>query len=473
MRRTRYLHPIFVAIPLLSLAMVVQLSGFVAAEMASGPSLVISQLKITSSNGQFITLYNATNTTLDMGKYQLEYFNSYDLGKATSSRLIPLSGALPPHGYYVVSDDTLPICFKVTISSLSLGFSSTAGLVQVLQYSQSSPGSLVTPTVQDYVGWSKAAVSHAQTLPASTESFLQREPRDSSFNPVIMLPGSGSWQQVRRDSNNLCSLVSVITQEPVAPPAWNQLLPETEAPATILQAADDGQPSTPVMPPGNIGLKAPSVTELLPNPTGTGTDDTDEFIELYNPNPKPFDLTGFSLQTGLTTLRTYAFPVGTMLPPMSFKAFSSADTDIALSNSGGQVKLLDPFGSSISATAPYGTAKDGIAWASAKHKWYWTTTTTPNTSNVVREPAKKKTATKVTAKKTTAKVAATSTPVKASSVASAHAEEEPAIFPVHTKTLALVVGLALLYGAYEYRTDAANRIHQLRRHLGIRRRSRR
>jgi len=68
----------------------------VQADTANAPSLVISQLKITSSNGQFITLYNASTTTLDMSKYQLEYFNSYDLTKAGSSRLIALSGMLPP-----------------------------------------------------------------------------------------------------------------------------------------------------------------------------------------------------------------------------------------------------------------------------------------------------------------------------------------------------------------------------------------
>jgi len=46
----------------------------VAADRASSPSLAVSQLKITSSNGQFITLYNATSSALDMSKYQLEYF---------------------------------------------------------------------------------------------------------------------------------------------------------------------------------------------------------------------------------------------------------------------------------------------------------------------------------------------------------------------------------------------------------------
>ena len=32
--------------------------------------------------------------------------------------------------------------------------------------------------------------------------------------------------------------------------------------------------------------------------------------------------------------------------------------------------------------------------------------------------------------------------------------------------LALVAGLALLYGAYEYRADLANRIYRFREHFG-------
>src|SRR5689334_2381732 len=74
----------------------------VMAETADAPSLVISQLKITSSNGQFVTLYNTTDSALDMSRYQLEYFNNFDLAKSTSSRLIALSGTVPPHGYFMV-----------------------------------------------------------------------------------------------------------------------------------------------------------------------------------------------------------------------------------------------------------------------------------------------------------------------------------------------------------------------------------
>ncbi len=446
--------------------------GGAQADTANGSSLTISQLKITSSNGQFITLYNSTNASLDMSKYQLEYFNHYDLAKATSSKLIALSGTVPPHGYFMVNDSALLLCYQLTVDSVSLGLSSTAGLVEVLAFNQSAPGSSAVPSLQDFVGWSKTAASGAQTLPASTNAFLQRQPVDTKNNPAISVPGSGSWQAVQPDSGNPCSLTTATTTPTIIPTGLNQLLPAGQPPATIVTIAADSESAEalPSLPASDIGLMAPQVNEVLANPSGTGNDDTDEFIELYNANAAAFDLSGFSLQVGTTALHSYVFPAGTSLPGHGFTAFYSAATGLSLSNSGGQAKLLDPFASSLSASEIYTTAKDGQAWALAKGKWYWTTKLTPGAANVVELPAAaKKTAAKAKAssktgpqvKSTAAKTAGTGT--------AAPITDSATTTPIHLWTLALVAGLALLYGAYEYRADLANRIYQFRSYLKARR----
>jgi len=437
--------------------------GTMHADAANAPSLVISQLKITSSNGQFITLYNSTGLTLDMSKYQLEYFNSYDLSKATSSRLISLSGTVPPHGYFMVNDGVYTLCYQLSVDSVSLGLSSTAGLVEVVAFDQSTPGGSVSPTLQDYVGWSKTVAAGAQTLPANTSSFLQRQPVDSSNNSAVGGPGLGSWLGVQPDSKNICNIVNSTNSSSVLT-GYGDLLPSTEPPATILSAGSDAAAdSIASLPASDIGLMAPTVTELLPNPAGTGNDATDEFIELYNPNAASFDLSGFSLQAGTTSLHSYNFAGGRSLPPHSFTAFYSSLTGLSLSNSGGQVKLLDPMANSISASAVYGTAKDGQSWALANGKWYWTNHLTPNAANIIElPPPSKKTASSKTTKSKTS-TAKTSKAVKTKSTASFSSQDTPARTPIHTWTLALVAGLALLYGAYEYRTDLANRFHRLRR----------
>ena len=438
------------------------------ADTANVLSLVISQLKITSSNGQFVTLYNPTENALDMSKYQLEYFNSYDLGKATTSRLITLAGTLPPHGYYMVNDSSLLLCYQLTVNSLSLGFSSTAGMIEVLAFNQASAGGPVIPELQDYVGWSKTAAAGAQTLPANTNAFLQRQPLDSGNHPAVSVPGAGSWQTVQPDAKNPCNLLTG-TSAPAAT-GLSQLLPAVEPPATLAElSGDSGSDAvTPSgLPPGDIGLMAPQISELLPNPAGTGNDSTDEFIELYNPNDKAFDLSGFSLQTGLSTFRNYAFPAGTSLPPRSWTSFYSETTGLSLSNTSSMAKLLEPGGNSVSASSQYSSAKDGQSWALAKGKWYWTTFQTPNAANVIKQPvaAKKSVASKSKSSKSTTSKTSKSKSSTDATTGFGRPAEEPPTSPIHLGTLVLVAGLAVVYGLYEYRVDVANRIHRARRYF--------
>lgn len=463
MRRKRHIFT-FTAAALLIPVLLVGRYGIVAGDSTNTNSLTISQLKITSGNGQFITLYNSTSSALDMSKYQLQYFNSYDLAKATTSKIIPLSGIVPPHGYFMINDSALTLCYQLTVDSVSLGLSSTAGLVEVIGYSQQSPGAVAAPVLYDYVGWSKTAAAGAQTLPVSPSAFLQRGPTDSGNNPLIKTPGAGSWQTVQPDDNNPCSLTSASGAVPT-PSGLGRPLPPSEPPASIvsLSAATDGSASA-TIPAADIGLKAPQVTELLPNPNGTGNDDTDEFIELYNSNPGPFDLSGFVLKAGLTRTRSYTFPNGTMLPGNSFKAFYSDTASLSLSNASSQVKLLDPLGNSLSSTDIYTNAKDGQTWSLAKGKWYWTTAPTPDKPNVIKQPQ--------TVKKSSAKTK-TSSDTHAQPVAGqSGGDEEPALIPIHNRALAIIAGLAVLYGAYEYRVDARNKFYKLRRYLGSRRTNR-
>ncbi len=263
-------------------------------------------------------------------------------------------------------------------------------------------------------------------------------------------------------------------------------------PSTVIQQDVDAPPtnsstvsgSQPVIPASDIGLVSPQITELLPNPVAPQTDATDEFIELYNSNDAVFDLSGFRLEVGLTTKRHYTFANGTYLQPKSFTSFFSSETGLALSNTGGQVHLLDPLGNPIGQSEQYGNAKDGQAWTLANGSWYWSVTPTPNSANVVTLPAavaKKKTAgaTVASAKKSSSdKVAAAAKPKTPKSPkkepdkpAVAVTTKQPST-PLHPGVLAVVGVSALLYGAYEYRQDMANKFYQFRANRTARRAAR-
>src|SRR3954464_12162038 len=168
-----------------------------------GPQIIIVQIKITSSNGQFITLYNNTGVAIDLSTIQLQYFNSFDLLKATSGKLISLSGKVPAHGYAVVDDGPIQACYQMTVNSVSLGLSSTSGFVQVSHFFGTTSPQVVS-TLDDYVGWSKAAAAGAQTLPSGTSAFLQRKSPDGNQNySSIIVPGSGSWSPVQQPDGSL------------------------------------------------------------------------------------------------------------------------------------------------------------------------------------------------------------------------------------------------------------------------------
>lgn len=446
------------------------------AQALGTPQLVVSQLKVTSSAGQFVTLYNQSDSALDLGQFEIDYLNTS--GKLSS---LPVGGQLLPHSFYMLSDDQVRLCYQVTVNAVSLGFATTSGTLQVWQLSSDK----ASKQLQDSVTWASKTTPGATTLPTqnSTSSVsLLRQPTDASGNPQVLAPGSGNWQAVMPDAANPCSLDIVNTATPVVSPAsnpGNHLGIGQAPPATIVSLASDDTDSGssgPSLPAADIGLAAPQLTELLPNPNGTGNDNTDEYIELYNSNPTGFDLSGFTLQTGSTTKHSYVFPAGTILPAQSFTALFSSDTGLSLSNTSGLADLLDPFGNPLSLTETYGTAKDGQSWALAKGHWYWTSQATPGAANVIRQVTTAKSGTKSTSGKSnkgSSAVKGAATTASATNVgASSGAADATAPAPIHPYVLAAVAALAVGYGVYAYRNDLGNRIHQFRTNRAARRAAR-
>lgn len=437
--------------------------------LAASPTLMIDQIKITSGD-QFITLYNPTTSSQDLSQIELDYVSSS--GKLSG---LPVSGQVPPNGYYILSDGQLNACYQATINGTSLGMTTTSGSLQVWSLNASH----TVKTLQDSISWVKhsdstSAPSGDVMLPDYSNypsQFLQRQ-TDANNQPIV----GGNWDIVQPDITNPCQLDKIVQSQPPAPiNNGNQLLPGSPPPATIL-AASSGGASGPSLPASDKGLMAPVVNELLPNPASPQTDANDEFIELYNPNSAAFDLSGFQLQTASSsssTTHTYTFPSSTELPAKSFKAFYSSQTSLSLSNAGGQVWLLDPFGNTISQSDAYGTAKDGQAWALAKGKWYWTSQPTPNAANVVNQPASGSSkSSKNSSKKTASAGNVKGSPTSSSGSSFSANNAADTTTPIHPAVLALVAGLALLYGAYEYRHDLANRYHQFQRYRSTRRKTR-
>lgn len=448
----------------------------VAPPLMQAPSNNFSILEIKMTGDEFIMLQNNTASPItDLASYWLYAFNKTDpsiSGATSSGQQLPL-GQLDPGQTLLLSDKGRATCGAQIAGSLSLSLGDGNGFVQLTKQTVSNGALNAVPV--DSVSWG----TDTSTKPKSTVGIIPSVP-SSTKDPAGMyyrtLGTSNGWQLADLDADDACQLIipASTSDGSAAPVITSGLLDASgEPPATIISLASaTTSADAPTLPASDVGLSAPRITELLPNPTGTGNDGSDEFIELYNSNSVPFDLTGFILQTGTTTKHSYVFPAGTILAAQSFKAFPSADTGLSLSNTSGMADLLDPFGNPLSQTDVYGTAKDGQSWTLAKGKWYWTSQPTPGTANVVKQittASKKGSKTAAASAKTAGAVKGAST-TTASTSSTAGADTASA--PIHPLVLAVIAVLAVGYGVYEYRHDLANRIYQFRKNRAARRKAR-
>ncbi|MFB6226005.1 MAG: lamin tail domain-containing protein [Candidatus Paceibacteria bacterium] len=137
---------------------------------------------------------------------------------------------------------------------------------------------------------------------------------------------------------------------------------------------------------GFIPTSKPSkiiISEILPNPKGS---DKKEFIELFNPTTKPINLGGFKLDDEADSSDKYELEDGTMIKPKSYAVFPRKETNIALNNSGDQVRILNPDNEAVS-TMEYQQAKQGASFDGKT----WSKIQTPGFKNeilAVNQPQK-------------------------------------------------------------------------------------
>ena len=468
------------------------------------PDIFITEFQTNGGSAaqEFVELYNGTDQDIAFGdpttpvagapQWKLQFFNSSSVKTGaptwttmpTTSNSITLTGTVSAHDYFLIaSNDYLPggmtpdLTYAASSSHL---MTDTGGGLQLLSIDTTTAVTMA----HDRVMWlaesgDTALPQGVLASPASGKS-LQRIPNDDS--EYVGDDGTLAAYGPEDDITPLDGWLPLVIVEQTDPAAETTDDNSTPTDGTI--AAD----AAAVLPPlSNDDLIAPQITELLPNPASPLTDANDEFIELYNPNNAAFDLESYKLEVGTTTLHTYVFPAGTVIAPLTYVAFYSADTGLSLSNSGGQARFRDPAGLVLNETTAYGTVADNQAWILDDGVWQWSTSATPSVANILTVPVVAIKATKVatpkasatkTTKATTTKKASTTTAklkttkakttaakkkVTAAKTAATTLLDKPKT-PIHMGILVAVAALAVLYGLYEYRHDIAHKFRQLGRH---------
>lgn len=484
-------------------------STFAMRPVAQSPIVITEMQPGTAASGsqEFIELYNQSARVIDLDAdmWRVQITSS----KATTwerAKNVMLTGKFYPGTYlllasdYVASGETKQYLEDYASKHFSAGLTASAGHIRIVHDSSMAVSDVLEWSTKDSTGATmtsgidnstpyvlRGALQPADSIKRLTDEnhiFNMYDEIQRNFalsacpSPTANnIPPASSQSSLPEPLATSIDIDDPLCDATEGDPDDGLHPPSDEPPSVLLPGESPDSPGSaannPTLPSADIGLAWPQLDEILPNPGSPRSDSTDEFIELYNSNSMPFDLSGFILQIG-TTGKQYIFPAGTQLAPASFTAFFSAATHISLSNSGGQVVLLDPVGNRLSQTDVYSTAKDDQSWTLSNGKWQWTTQATPNAANKVIAPAVKASKTVKTAtQKSTAKAKAAKnnkTPAATADMVSANKVEQTS--PLHPLVLAVVGGFALLYGGYEYRHDLANRFQQFRSNRAARRKDR-
>lgn len=403
-----------------------------SARAVSPNGVVVAEIQTAGSDdagAEFVRLSNQGVVAVVVDGWKLQYKSASGSSWVTKA---VLSGELAVGGDLILATDALATTESHQV--MSSGLAQSGGHVQVLD-----AGTLV----QDVVGWGTAIAAETAPAPAPIggQSLLRRRVGET----------------YQDSDNNLADFELEVM--PLPPPV---------PPPTPKPASPSSQAITNTPPASNSGLLAPTITEILPNPAAPQTDAHDEFVEVYNPNSKPFILAGYRLQTGVTYSNSVNLKELT-IPANSFLVITSADSSLSLSNSGGGVRLLDPDGSVVAEAAAYDKAAAGQSWATVDGNWQWSSQPTPGGANVATSTetgnisdgsgsgaVQGSSQTKASAKNST----------KDKSATDQQATKSPRI---HTVIIALVASLAVGYAIYEYRHDIGNYIYKLRTYRARRR----
>lgn len=458
--------------------------------------LIFSEIKIkndASGYDEFVELYNNGLEDVDLSLFSIVYYNvsAPDDDQVPSSEksvsVEPL--LLEPAAYYILAKQPSQIAESVESPFSSLKDSEGTlvlvgpdDLVVDPELDEPSDPEVVPDDpdlvpIDPLVNLLDESIVQLQTLTEDPDPEPEEEPEDPVFkeydrfswndNPVV----PGVYQLSSSSSNKLFSfqrevddlgypVIDYFTWQLVEPTPFNPapyIEPEEEIDDPGPEEAQQGD----VLGESDTNYLQIFINELFPNPEAPQSDSNDEFAELFNPNKVTVSLKGYQLQTGSTYAYKFTFTTQ-IIEPSGYLFITSGKTNLSLANSSGQARLLDPTKAVISETTIYEKAPAGQAWAFINDIWQWTDSPTPGALNRFTPPPVK--SKKTSTKKTSSKSSKKSTTKKAAATRASYVEpdELDEIPPLHPVILVGVTAIAVIYAGYEYRQDAANKIHQFK-----------
>ncbi len=150
-----------------------------------------------------------------------------------------------------------------------------------------------------------------------------------------------------------------------------------ETPAPIVQAKPE---PAPVLLPQIVYSTGIIINEVLPAPEGS--DEENEYVEIYNAGATNIDISGWKLQDIQGTSKTYVFLQNTIIASNGYLVLKRPQTNIILNNDEDGLNLLWPDGK-ITDSISFTKAPSNQSYNKTAGEWQWSTTQTPGTKNTI------------------------------------------------------------------------------------------
>lgn len=411
----------------------------------------------TSAGEEFVEMHNPNDIPINVVGWLLQYKSATGENWITKAEL---EGEIEPRGRYLLATDDYPE--EEYDQEFSSGLAAGSGHLRLVVPAESDEEEEL---IHDQLGWGDIADSAEGDSPAEAPG------KGESLKRIVDEDGYFIDTDVNFDDFEISSAPSPVSD----PEAEDVEINDEELSVEDEDIIDEDTELVDQEEEGEVlgQTKEPQsydkvwITELFIDPSSPKTDADDEFIEIFNPNKHVVQLEGYIIQTGNTFSRSFTIPE-LEIQPGQYLALYSLDTNLPLSNSGSQARILDPDGGELFKTDPYDKAKSDTSWILVDGKWLWSAQSTPASPNVVVVPASS----------SRRKSSSSSSSSRSGSTSSSNSSnsrivyEEPASIAdtqINTAVLVGVGSLAFGYAIYEYRHDISNRIHQFRRYIKSRR----
>ena len=200
-----------------------------------------------------------------------------------------------------------------------------------------------------------------------------------------------AWQESLTASGTPGSLNQALDEETATSTAEELPEDDEETPTTTEEIIEEEQTPTTteeVLEENNLNYSDLIViNEIMANPAGS--DNHDEFVELYNRDSMEVDLSGWQLTDA--TDKKYAISSedyqSTVIKPYGYFVVYRDQSGIALNNGGDKVKLYQPDDILLAEVEYIDSAEEGFSYSKNGGQFVWTSTPTPGAGNIISQPA--------------------------------------------------------------------------------------